>query len=616
MLRTRATTLAAGVALVAAALGLAPAGRAAGTSWRAALSASVTGLDGAAARVVATGAAPVVATALAATAGSRHVVRVQVRGEESSVGRRVRLVVGGVPSAPVTLEPWWQTVAVTATATAPTLPVELRGIPGGEAWQAGQAFTATAASGAAIGPTEVRTAGRVLLVNGQPYTVKGMAYMPAAVGGTPYALTWNEPLRCQSDAQLLRVAGVNTLRIPFLPELYDASSYQQCMDAFYGNGLRVIWLIQPPGGAQYNVPAQAFVEAYWQVLQRGIDAVGGHPATLAWNIGNEINYTTPDSGGWWPQVDELARRAKARDPHHVTTTTLSVNQFVNRTYGGVRPGWVPHIDMWGMNAFRGRNGYDGIWWAAANLDPTRPVWLSEYGVDRYRCVHPDSYGLTCGAGSGEDPHAQAVWNSASWQEIAAHLAPGDPGGVIGGVAFMWSDVWWFALGFAGAGTPVNRDVSGVYNGWSKDHQPDGHQSSEFYGITHAALYGTSGPRVTTEAYDALASLYTGTPGPTVGGLAVSVQGCAVTVDFASATPTFGRVDWGPVVVLATSGLIESDTALMQNSAQGATASTAHRFRIGGLLPATTYEIHARGFDGAGRPGSPNPVRVTTSPTCL
>lgn len=520
-------------------------------------------------------------------------------------------------SAPVTLEPWWQTVGVTTVPASSKLLVELVGERSASPWQAGDAFAASSVTVAAGAPTRSQAAGRQLLVDGQPFTIKGVAYMTSPIGGTPWALSWNDPGRCQSDAQLLRAAGINTLRIIMLPELYDAGSYGQCMDAFYAAGLRGIWLIQPPSGVEYNVDSPLYVEAYWQSLQRGITAVKDHPFTLGWNIGNEINYTQANSGGWWPQLDELARRAKALDPLHVTTTTMSSNQFLDPTYGGVSPNLAPHVDMWGMNVFADMTyGYEGLWDSIAKLDPTRPVWFSEFGVDRYRCVAPDSNGLTCGRGSGEDPHAQAVWDAASWQSIAHHLVPQSPGGLVGAVAFMWSDAWWFAMGFAGAGTPVTRDVSGVYNGWSKDHQPDGHQSSEFYGITHATLYGSTGPRVTTEAYDALAASYTGKAGPVIAGVRATVHGCAISVDFISAAPVFGRVDWGPVSIINVGDSVEADSAIMQNGVQAVQSSTSHHFDITGLLPGTTYEIHARGFDGAGRPGSPNPVRVATSPTCL
>lgn len=551
-----------------------------------------------------------------AAAGQLHVVHVAVRADGPSVGRQLRLVAGGAQSAPVTLEPWWQTVSVTATPATASLPVELVGEPAATTWRPGDAFVTSQVTAAAVAPTRSQVAGRQLLVDGKPYTMKGVAYLPAAIGGTPYTLGWNEPVRCQSDAQLLRAAGVNTLRIVFVPELYDQSSYRQCMDAMYGAGLRAIWLIQPPSGAQYNVDSPLFVEAYWQSLQRGMDAVKDHPFTLGWNIGNEINYLQPNSGGWWPQVDELARRAKAHDPLHVTTTTMSANQFLDPYFGGVNPKLAPNVDMWGLNIFAGKAGYGTkLWNSIATLDPTRPVWFSEYGVDRYRCENPDSNGLTCGPGSGEDEHMQAIWNAASWREIAAHLVPAAPGGVVGAMAFMWSDLWWFATGFAGVGTPVTRDVSGVYNGWSRDHQPDGHQSSEFYGITHAALPGSSGPRVTTEAYDALAALYTDKGGPVVAGVSAKVKGCTISVDFVSAAPVFGRVDWGPVSILSVAGATEADSAIMQNGVQSTVPGTRHHFDLTGLLPGTTYEVHARGFDGAGRPGSPNGVRVATPPTC-
>jgi hypothetical protein len=564
---------------------------------------------------------PSVAADATTAAPGRQMLTFAVRATSLSVGRTVRAtlvdVVGGrsALSAPVTLQPWWQTVAVSLDGASPRVRLAIAG--GGTGWRPGDAFVVDEVSIAAVSPTRAQTRGRTLLVNGAPYVMLGAVYFPTAIGQTPWTNPWiADAAQCQADAQLMRVAGVNTLRASLDPLLWATASPQQCMDAFYAAGVRVLWLVQPPGSAQWQVDSPAYLEAYWAVLQRGIALTKDHPATLGYNIGNEINYLSPGGGGWWPQLDELARRAKLLDPLHVTTSTISTNQYVDRTYGGVRPGFVPHIDMWGLNLFARQGTYAPYMQAARTLDPTRPVWFSEYGVDRYRCSQPGAYGETCSTGSGEDVGMQASWDAANWREIAAHLTPVDPaGGIVGGTVFMWADAWWFAMLFSGVGTPAERDTSGLENGFTHDHFPDGHQSSDFYGINLATMPGATGPRVTTGTYDALATLYTGRPGFAVSPPKVTVQGCTATVDFTTSAPVFGRVDFGPVAITEAAGAVVSDSFYPTSFAQATSRAVRHRFALTQLLPSTRYEVHARGFDDSGRTGSPDGARFVTPPAC-
>ena len=569
--------------------------------------------------VSSTGAAPVAASLVPAPGGGdRQALTLAVRATPATGGRQVRAVLADVTggrsatSAPATLQPWWQTVTVTVPTASPRVQVQIGGI--GDGWKPGDAFAVDDVRLAAVTPTRAQARGRSLLVNDERYVMRGTVYMPSPIGYPGLTNDWtSDPAQCQADAQLMRVAGVNTIRAAVDPNTWSASSAPECMDAFYGAGVRIIWGLTVL--AQADTPA--FVEATWTQLQRAIELTKDHPATLGYSIGNEVNYLQPNSGGWWPQLDELARRAKALDPAHVMTSTLSENQFVDPTYGGVRPGFVPHIDLWGLNAFAYRGSYAGSLHAARTRDATRPVWFSEFGADRYNCVEPTPpYGFTCGPKSHEDVAAQAGWDANNWREIAAHLTTVDPAaGVVGGTAFMWSDAWWFAILFSGVGTPAERDTSGIWNGFTKDHFPDGHQSSDFFGINHATMPNATGPRVTTATYDALATLFSGRAPTPVAPPRVTVKGCAAVVDFVTAAPLFGRLDYGPVSVVRANGAIAADSFYPTGWSQEAVPATGHHFSLGGLLPATTYEVHARGFDGAGRPGSPDGVRFATPPTC-
>lgn len=558
-----------------------------------------------------------------------HTAVVAVRGTPSTAGKIVRLWIedaGGdnAPSVPVHLTPWWQTLGVTATTVGGAFRVVLREQGGGR-WAPGDTYLVDALDVRAEGATVAETSGRQLLVDGEPYTMRGYYYAPTPPGGTLQALTWNtNPVQCQTDAQLMRAGGVNTLRIWYQEGTYDEESYRLCMDAFHAAGVKLMWLVQPPGGGQVQEQGDAYVEAYWTHLKAAVERLKDHPATLGYNIGNEMKRTEPASNGWFPQLDELARRAKTIDSLHVMTTSINHPQFFGFA-GPVTPETAPNIDLWGLNFYSGARGYhDGLWDQIKAQDPTRPAWFSEFGADRYHCAPPQEL-FSCGAdGSGEDAPAKAGWDTTQWDGIAAHLANADDpdGAVIGGTAFMWSDLWWFALAlFTGTGTPATHDVGGVPgtnpvngepNHFARNNFPDGHVTVEWFGANQTMPLDAEGPRVTTVAFDRMAERYTGVARPVVSAATAAANGpCSATVSWTTDQPTYGRVDYGPERRVVVGTDVYQENFVAEEAAQGDGLATEHAFTIDDLEPGQTYLAYVRGFDEFGRAGSSNALVLTT-----
>lgn len=573
-----------------------------------------------------------------------HVLTLAVKGTANSSEQVVQAVVTDVAtgrrttSAPVHLTPWWQTVAVSAMTSGGPLRVALEEIAGGGVWSPGDRYLVDVVDLRASTPTPVNTAGRQLMVDGTPFVMKGYVYMAAPPGGFANLLTWNtNPAQCQSDAQLLQAAGVNTLRIWYQEAGYEPTSYQQCMDAFHGAGIKLMWLIQPPGGLQTQEDDPAYVEAYWEHLRLAVERVKGHPATMGYNIGNEMKRTVAESNGWFPQVDELARRVKQIDPLHVTTTTMNDPQFFGFAGpggDGVGPADAPNLDLWGLNHYGTAEGLSAaVWDRIVAQDPTRPVWISEFGTDRYRCNQDFANGgifnplwlVLCGEGSGEDQAPQAQWNAAQWEDIAANLSADDPdAAVVGGTLFMWSDVWWFAFPIftGGVTSPVTHEVQGLSrtnpvngepNHFVRAHFPDQHFEPEWIGSTLNLTPEAPGPRVTSLSYDRMSTLYTGVPGPAITVPQVEVGACSATLSWSSDVPTFARADYGrTVVVLGPDNLHMADNFLADHWSQDAEASTVHEIVLTGLVPGQDYRAHVRGFDDFGRSGTQPPVEFTTA----
>lgn len=573
-----------------------------------------------------------------------HVLTLAVKGTASSLEQVVRTVIVDpatgerTTSAPVHLTPWWQTVGVTARTSRGQLRFEVRESTDGETWSAGDRYLVDVVDAGAAGPTTAATSGRQLIVDGEPFTMRGYYYAPTHPGGTIEGVTWNaNPAQCQSDAQLLRTAGVNTLRISYAEVGYEPTTYRQCMDAFHAAGVRLVWLIQPPGGFQVQEDTEAYVELYWEHLRTAIERVGDHPATLGYNIGNEMKRQEPESNGWFDQLDELARRAEESDPEHVTTTSINHPQFFGHAGpggDGVDPDDAPNVDLWGFNHYGFEHGYpDGIWQRIVDQDPTRPVWISEFGTDRYRCeqepagIFTPLYLFVCNTTSGEDQQPQAVWDAAQWNDIAANLSADDPdNAVVGGTLFMWSDLWWFSFPIftGGVTTQATHEVTGLSgtnpvngqpNHFVRNHFPDGHFSPEWIGVGHTLLLQDPGPRVTTAAYDRMGDLYSGTAGPEVGGATVAgVGSCSATVAWTTDVPTFSRVDFGRRATVLLGDGIAYDNFVADHTVQDDRLTTDHTVTLEGLAPGQPYRAYVRGFGPDGRSGSAPALEFTTATT--
>ena len=574
----------------------------------------------------------------------RQLLTVSVKGSATSTGRAVRAVLvdpatgARTSTAPLHLTPWWQTLAVSAPVTTDGVRAVVEAV--GQ-WTDDDRFLVRDVAVAAATVTVADVSGRQLLVDGQPYAILGYNYSSKPVGGTGLpstlvnALGWHSnPEHCTTDANLLGAAGVNTFRMTPL-DVYDANALL-CMDAFAAAGIRVLWLVNGPGAWQ-GTDLPAYEEAFRVQLTHVVEQVRDHPITLGYVIGNENSRTRPDlQAAWFGMLDRLAGETKRLDPNHVTTVSLAHPQFYGSAgWGGVGPSVAPNIDMWAINLYGNATGYGaGTWQPLIDKDPSRPVWLSEFGTDRYRCAqHPPGFGLqipanliSCRAsGSGEAPGPQATWDVAAWQDIAANLTKNNPAGaVLGGTLFMWSDEWWFSFPFftGSTTTQVTHDVTGIGpfnpvtgapNPFITAHFPDGHFSPEWIGVSHVLRLEQSGPRVTSLAYDGMATEYTGVAGPTVTQSAVaSVTACSATVTFSTSVATVPRVDFGRVLLVQQGDLIEADNTIADQSVQGTQSAASHTLTLNDLTPATTYRAYVRGFTSAGRSGTAPALEFTTA----
>ena len=309
------------------------------------------------------------------------------------------------------------------------------------------------------GASEVRVSGRQLLVNGSPFTVKGVCYSPTPVGKHGAYYDWSiEPDNYLKDFALLKAMGCNTIRIYKPPTQVDAMTHA------YLNGIYVI--MDYPIGWNADISDSQKRE---NIKNGFIDMVNNwkdHPAVLMWNLGNEMNAHVSSLSDWYSLVNKCAQAVHGVDLNHpVTAACQDVGGI--ETQIGIYDSSVPDMDIWSVQLYRG-NSFGGLFTSFAGKS-SKPLLLTEFGCDAYN-----------GTGGSEDQDTQSTYIDNQWGEIKNNLSNTSSSNVsIGGCVFEWSDEWWKHSG-------GSNSVHDTIEDWINYAYSDPNMNEEWWGIVSVA----------------------------------------------------------------------------------------------------------------------------------
>ena len=282
---------------------------------------------------------------------------------------------------------------------------------------------------------------RQILVNENPYLIKGICYHPVPKGSKD--LNFDS---LDQDLALMVEAGINTIRV------YAPIDNKDVLDKIHDAGLKVVIGFGYNQGGRFDILSGTFVDY--------INTFKNHPAILMWELGNEYNYHPEwfegDIKNWYKALKEATDLAHENDTNHPVTTAhgdlpdaLALSICTN-------------IDVWGMNSYRWDNP-EAIFseWEALSH---KPMYLSEAGGDSYMTISRDGYE----AGSNEKAQADANKNILNAifknQDICS-----------GVTMFSFTDGWWKA------GNPEKQDPGG----WAPNSSGvpyDGAPNEEYWGM--------------------------------------------------------------------------------------------------------------------------------------
>jgi len=339
-----------------------------------------------------------------------------------------------------------------------------------------------------------------MFVDGKPFMIKGITYMPTKVGESPdngSLVNWMEedsthdglpdaPYKSYvdkndhnkehpnevvvGDFQLLKEMGVNALRLyhqPFKPvkavlrDLYKRYGIGVLMGDYlgkYATGSGAEWAT----GTDYNNSVQQ--DKMMKSVEEMVKEHKDEPYVLLWVLGNENNYgvacnanTDPDA--FYKFANKVAKRIKEIDPSRPVALVNGDELYIEKFAAD-----ATDIDIFSANVYRGDYGF-GSFWEDVRRVINKPSYITEYGAPGYSNQESIE----------QAEEGQALYDKGNWLDILGNSAedPDGEGDAIGGVAFEWIDEWY--KGYTPSFHSAKTDVTGPF--------PGGYYFEEWFGIT-------------------------------------------------------------------------------------------------------------------------------------
>jgi hypothetical protein len=255
----------------------------------------------------------------------------------------------------------------------------------------------------------VQVQGKSLLIDGQPFQVRGMHYGPWRPGTGP-GKEYPYPSRQEidSDLKLIKTLNVNTILV------VDAPAY--VLDAAQESGLKVLYSFTINW---WTLSAADHAALRQDILDR-VATLQTKPALLGWILGNEVPSVVLDARG---QVTiqrglrELYASIKQLDPQHpITHSNWPITKnldlgFLDFASFNVYPLWPPEV------VARGFGNY--VKDVLMPIAGAKPLLISEFGANTLE--------------AGDEGEGRLL--KSSWSGLL-------DAGACGGVVFEFADEWW------------------------------------------------------------------------------------------------------------------------------------------------------------------------------
>ncbi len=363
-----------------------------------------------------------------------------------------------------------------------------------------------------------------LLVDGKPYFIKGVSFIPVKIGESPDKATMRDWMyydddkngkndiayetwvdknnnnkkdadeSVEGDFKLMKDMGVNTIRLYNLPSdnsilgdiykgnastalQFDHPVNKELLRKLYRDyGIMVLmgnylgsWTIG--SGASWEEGTDYTNPKHCENIKKSVKAMvldnKDEPYVLMWVLGNENNIADwsrcnakAQPEAYAKLVGEVAEMIHQLDPEHPVAVCEGDNFNMLKEYAKYAQG----LDVISYNSYRGEYGFVFLW-KEVKRTMDRPVFISEFGIFAYN------------KNVGEEQDYQLKYIKGCWRDIEKNSALNyDPakrvsGNSIGGVVFDWIDRWYMD------GSPEKHNPGTRF--WDS---PDNLRHEEWFGI--------------------------------------------------------------------------------------------------------------------------------------
>jgi len=315
----------------------------------------------------------------------------------------------------------------------------------------------------------------VLVVNGKPFTVRGVCYSPIAIGENHLYNWWGDrSMPWAVDGKLMKEAGINTIRI-YEPGSNPVQVRAVMSDLYKSHGIRTI---MGHGLGFWEMPHANYADPAFQhrikrEVYQMVKAYKNEPGLLAWVLGNEANYSFDGKVNPWstPELDAIKnprdrKMAKAKIYYSFLNELAKIVKTVDPTrpvgFGNGELGSIevakeccPDFDFVGIIIYRGKSF--GSLFRQLKAKYGKPAIMIEYGCDAYNASTKEP-----------DEESQAFFLKTLVGEISknSYFGTGE-GNSLGGCIFEWNDEWW----------KYNQDDP---KGWSIHNTEAGWSNGSYY----------------------------------------------------------------------------------------------------------------------------------------
>jgi len=306
-------------------------------------------------------------------------------------------------------------------------------------------------------PAEIRIQNNQLLVNNQPFTIKGVCYAPVPVG-FDYNYNWSDhPEIYTNDFKLIKDMGANAIRIFCMEPLNT-----KMLDFAFKNGIYVIigyWV-----DWEQDLSSPSIRRKLKNEFIDMIKKYKEHAAVLMWIFGCEVNWHSRwgSTSYWYSLLAEASEEAHEIDNRPITTSEVTAKNIGLLTLKSDDRS-LEHLDLWAVNVWDINMGNA---FNECSRKTQKPIWFEQTGIDAYHMLEQK-----------EDEEMQAEFIKKQWERIAENLSEKDVKKNCTGVTFFeWCDEWWKSS------SGESFILHDVVEDWRNPGFPDGSVQEEWFGI--------------------------------------------------------------------------------------------------------------------------------------